>query len=75
MASECSNAVNSHDREISCDTTVGILIVSLVYLSHYQVHHEVNQFCSRHSLQEVYIDLFGEKAFVVVFIRLEVLEM
>lgn len=24
-----------------------------------KVHHEVNQFCSVHSLQEVYIDLFG----------------
>ncbi|GMT25496.1 hypothetical protein PFISCL1PPCAC_16793, partial [Pristionchus fissidentatus] len=25
-----------------------------------KVHHEVNQFCSRHSLQEVYIDLFDQ---------------
>lgn len=25
-----------------------------------KVHHEVNQFCSVHSLQEVYIDLFGQ---------------
>ena len=25
-----------------------------------KVHHEMNQFCSVHSLQEVYIDLFGE---------------
>lgn len=24
-----------------------------------KVHHEVNQFCSSHTLQEVYIDLFG----------------
>lgn len=23
-----------------------------------QIHHEMNQFCSRHSLQEVYTDLF-----------------
>lgn len=23
-----------------------------------QIHHELNQFCSKHSLQEVYIDLF-----------------
>lgn len=25
-----------------------------------KVHHELNQFCSRHSLQEVYIDLFDQ---------------
>ncbi|KAK6058439.1 hypothetical protein COOONC_03991 [Cooperia oncophora] len=25
-----------------------------------KVHHEVNQFCSSHSLQEVYIDLFDQ---------------
>lgn len=26
-----------------------------------KVHHELNQFCSVHSLQEVYIGLFGKK--------------
>lgn len=26
-----------------------------------KVHHELNQFCSVHSLQEVYIGLFGMK--------------
>ena len=26
-----------------------------------KVHHELNQFCSIHSLQEVYIDLFGRQ--------------
>ena len=25
-----------------------------------KVHHELNQFCSVHTLQEVYINLFGE---------------
>lgn len=25
-----------------------------------KIHHELNQFCSVHTLQEVYIDLFGE---------------
>ena len=25
-----------------------------------KVHHELNQFCSSHSLQEVYIDLFDK---------------
>ena len=25
-----------------------------------KVHHELNQFCSIHTLQEVYIDLFGK---------------
>lgn len=24
-----------------------------------KIHHELNQFCSVHNLQEVYIDLFG----------------
>ena len=24
-----------------------------------KIHHELNQFCSSHNLQEVYIDLFG----------------
>ena len=24
-----------------------------------KVHHELNQFCSSHALQEVYIELFG----------------
>lgn len=23
-----------------------------------KIHHEINQFCSKHTLQEVYIDLF-----------------
>lgn len=27
-----------------------------------KIHHELNQFCSVHTLQEVYIELFGEKA-------------
>ena len=27
-------------------------------LIHDKIHHELNQFCSRHTLQEVYIDLF-----------------
>lgn len=25
-----------------------------------KIHHELNQFCSAHTLQEVYIELFGE---------------
>ena len=25
-----------------------------------KIHHELNQFCSVHNLQEVYIDLFGQ---------------
>ncbi|XP_028337352.1 erlin-2 [Physeter macrocephalus] len=27
-----------------------------------KIHHELNQFCSVHTLQEVYIELFGKKA-------------
>lgn len=26
-----------------------------------KIHHELNQFCSVHTLQEVYIELFGKK--------------
>lgn len=29
-----------------------------------KIHHELNQFCSVHTLQEVYIELFGEYTFV-----------
>jgi len=25
-----------------------------------RIHHEINQFCSKHSLQEVYIDMFDQ---------------
>lgn len=28
-----------------------------------KIHHELNQFCSVHNLQEVYIDLFGKSRF------------
>lgn len=28
-----------------------------------KIHHELNQFCSVHTLQEVYIELFGEYSF------------
>ena len=31
-----------------------------------KVHHELNQFCSVHSLQEVYIGLFGKKQLCLV---------
>lgn len=30
-----------------------------------KIHHELNQFCSVHTLQEVYIELFGEYIFAV----------
>lgn len=25
-----------------------------------KIHHEINQFCSKHSLQEIYIDIFDK---------------
>lgn len=25
-----------------------------------KIHHEINQFCSKHTLQEIYIDLFNQ---------------
>lgn len=33
-----------------------------------KIHHELNQFCSVHTLQEVYIELFGEYTFVMKWI-------
>lgn len=30
-----------------------------------KIHHELNQFCSVHTLQEVYIELFGEHTIVI----------
>lgn len=35
-----------------------------------KIHHELNQFCSVHTLQEVYIELFGEYTFVLKQIML-----
>ena len=31
-----------------------------IFFFSFQVHHELNQFCSAHNLQEVYIDLFDQ---------------
>lgn len=31
-----------------------------------KIHHELNQFCSVHTLQEVYIELFGKNVVFVV---------
>lgn len=30
-----------------------------------KIHHELNQFCSVHTLQEVYIELFGKNLVIV----------
>lgn len=30
-----------------------------------KIHHELNQFCSVHTLQEVYIELFGERLWLL----------
>lgn len=36
-----------------------------------KVHHELNQFCSVHSLQEVYIEIFGEyNAYIIILSRI-----
>ena len=37
-----------------------------------KIHHELNQFCSVHTLQEVYIDLFCKFALInPIFVELE----
>lgn len=33
-----------------------------------KIHHELNQFCSVHTLQEVYIELFGENTHRKLFL-------
>lgn len=30
-----------------------------------KIHHEINQFCSSHSLQQVYIDVFDQVIFYI----------
>jgi peptide subunit release factor RF-3 len=35
-----------------------------------KIHHEINQFCSSHSLQEVYIDKFDQVVSPLPFLRL-----
>lgn len=35
-----------------------------------KIHHELNQFCSVHTLQEVYIELFGELLLVIFWCRM-----
>lgn len=40
-----------------------------------KIHHELNQFCSAHTLQEVYIELFGKSLvlFQICHLQLEIL--
>lgn len=40
-----------------------------------KIHHELNQFCSVHTLQEVYIELFGEYTIVKLFLPQKVLRV
>uniref|UniRef100_A0A1I7VHQ3 PHB domain-containing protein n=1 Tax=Loa loa TaxID=7209 RepID=A0A1I7VHQ3_LOALO len=56
-------------KNVPCGTSFGIAVYDIVknYTVDYdkplifnKVHHEVNQFCSSHTLQEVYIDLFDQ---------------
>ena len=35
-------------------------VKAYIFFLSFQVHHELNQFCSAHNLQEVYIDLFDQ---------------
>jgi hypothetical protein len=40
-----------------------------------KIHHEINQFCSGHTLQEVYIDKFDQVrqpySYFILFLQLE----
>lgn len=55
--------------EVSCGDSLPSPVYDIVrnYTADYdktlifnKIHHELNQFCSAHTLQEVYIELFGE---------------
>lgn len=48
----CSAAVYGIVRNFTADYDKALIFN--------KVHHELNQFCSVHSLQEVYIGLFGK---------------
>jgi len=54
---------------VTCDTSFTSTVYDIVrnYTADYdktlifnKIHHELNQFCSAHTLQEVYIELFGK---------------
>merc|ERR1712012_1437108 len=52
-------------KNVPCGTSGGVMIyfdrIEVVnLLEPDNVHHELNQFCSAHNLQEVYIDLFDQ---------------
>merc|ERR1712053_61947 len=42
------------------ETPKAFKLKAYIFLLSFQVHHELNQFCSSHNLQEVYIDLFDQ---------------
>lgn len=54
---------------VTCDNSLTSSVYDIVrnYTADYdktlifnKIHHELNQFCSAHTLQEVYIELFGK---------------
>ena len=42
------------------ETSKALKLKTYTFFLSFQVHHELNQFCSAHNLQEVYIDLFDQ---------------
>ena len=42
------------------ETPKAFKLKAYIFFLSFQVHHELNQFCSAHNLQEVYIDLFDQ---------------
>ena len=42
------------------ETPKAFKLKAYILILSFQVHHELNQFCSAHNLQEVYIDLFDQ---------------
>ena len=55
------NYTADYDKPLIFDKVCfGVFIIKVSYCFPLQVHHELNQFCSGHNLQEVYIGLFDQ---------------
>lgn len=56
----CLQVVNRLKKESVYDTLLNYGVEYDHTWIYDKIHHEINQFCSVHSLQEVYIDMFDQ---------------
>jgi hypothetical protein len=52
--------VNKLRKEFVYETVLNYTEMYEKYWISDKIHHEINQFCSKHSLQEMYIDIFDQ---------------